>query len=208
MTKTTGNIKSSIYKVSSSDSIAQKKKKKREEFLQRRNDLSDGEYRKASAAIARTVFDQPEYREARVIHCYVSMNDRKEVETHALIKRMIQEGKKAVVPRVDFENRSMEHLHLTSFDRLEKNDWGILEPRSGARVYPKDLELVIVPMAGGDTKLNRIGYGGGFYDRFLSDLDIPRLGLAFDCCIEDQPLPTNEHDVPLTKIITEKRVLT
>ncbi len=180
----------------------------RERFLNRRNELNPSTYRKFSAIIARTLLDQDEYQSSRVIHCYISMNERHEVETHALIKRMMQEGKKVVVPKVHFEERTMQHIHLTSFDRLEKNKWDIWEPSSGPGVYPKDLDMVIVPMAGGDTQLNRIGYGGGFYDRFLEDLDLPRVGLTFECCVKEKPVPAGAHDVPLTKIITEERVIT
>lgn len=169
--------------------------------------MSDSDYRKASATISHYVLDQQEYGSSRVIHCYVSINERKEVDTHALIKRMMQEDKKVVVPRMNFREKSMDHIHLTSFDRLEENDWGILEPTGGPRVLTRDIDLVIVPMVGADIRKNRMGYGGGFYDRFLESLDVPTVGLAFERCVVDG-LPTDEHDVQLTKIITEQRVLT
>lgn len=120
---------------------------------------------------------------------------------------MIQEGKKVVVPKMNFQAKSMKHIHLTSFDRLEKNEWGILEPRSGPETLLKDIELVVVPMVGADEEKNRIGYGGGFYDRFLSKLEATFIGLTFECCIRAEGIPVDEHDVPLDKIITEKRLI-
>lgn len=187
--------------------LTEQKKRRRQQFLQKRSALTDAEHRKASTRIIHTLLDRPEYQQSRVIHCYVSMNDRREVDTHALIKRMLQEGKKVVVPKMNPQAKTMTHIHLTEFDRLEENDWGILEPRSGAEVMEKDLDMVVVPMAGGDTDKNRIGYGGGFYDRFLSSLEASTIGLTYDCCIDPDGVPVEDHDVSLQKIITEKRVI-
>lgn len=151
---------------------------------------------------------QREYDSAGIIHCYVSMNDRREVDTHPLIKTMTATGKRVVVPVTHFEDRRLSHFELTSFDDLISNKWGVLEPKpkDSVRRVPSELELVIVPMVGGDEQRHRIGYGGGFYDRFLKKVSCSKIGLCFEQNIVSE-FPAKHYDVPLDKIITEERII-
>lgn len=180
----------------------------RDRLRRRRSRISESDYSAYSSKIMATLRQQREYRSAHVIHCYVSMNDRREVDTHSLIKAMIGEGREVVVPVTHSEDRTLSHFALSSFDELAPSKWGVLEP--GAKVdnkrTPPDLELVVVPMVGGDEQGHRIGYGGGFYDRFLNNVQCPAIGLCFEQNMVPS-LPTGDHDVPLDKIITEQRVI-
>ena len=186
--------------------IHKEKEELRQQLLDQRKSISEPKFYGASADIVEELKEQKEYRNAETIHCYVSMNERREVETRVLIKEMIEKGKDVVVPVTNFESGTLTHIRLKSFSDLEENKWGVLEPKKGEEVTPEKMDLVIVPMVGGDEQCNRIGYGEGFYDRFLKDVRCPKIGLSFDITIVKQ-LPTENFDISLDKIITEKRIL-
>lgn len=184
-----------------------KKEELRQHLLAQRESIPEPEFYGASADIIEELKEQKEYQDAGTIHCYVSMNERREVETRVLIKEMITKGRDVAVPVTEFENGTLTHIRLASYFDLEENKWGVMEPAEGEQVTPEEIDLVIVPMVGGDERCNRIGYGEGFYDRFLKDVNCTKIGLSFDINIVEE-LPTEDFDIPLNKIITEKRILT
>lgn len=187
-------------------STAEQKKELRQKLLDKRNALTEKDYLSKSGEIIDKIKLQPEFREAGIIHCYVSLNKRNEVNTLPLIEDLLTTQKKVVVPVTNFDDGTLSHIYLKEISALEANKWGVLEPREGEHAEPGELELVIVPMAGGDYNKNRIGYGKGFYDRFLSKVTCPTIGLLFeDCLVSD--VPVEEFDVPLSKIITEERII-
>lgn len=189
-------------------STRESKEELRELLHSKRKRIPRSDFFDLSKKIIARLQQQREYESAQTIHCYASMNDRREVDTHPLIKAMIGEGKEVVVPVTHFEDRMLSHFELISFDDLVPNKWGVLEPKpkDGRKRTPSELELIIVPMVGGDEQGHRIGYGAGFYDRFLKNIACSTIGLCFEQNIVPS-LPTDDHDVPLDKIITEKRVI-
>lgn len=186
--------------------INQQKDKLRRKLLKQRKSISASEYFGASADIVEKLKGLEEFQQSHTIHCYVSMNERREVETQELIIEMLSKGKRIVVPVTNFESGTLDHVKLNKFEDLETNKWGVLEPESGSQLKPKEFDLVIVPMVGGDEQCNRIGYGKGFYDQFLKQVECPKIGLLFDQNIVDQ-IPTEDFDVPMDTIITEKRII-
>lgn len=150
--------------------------------------------------------ESAEFNTSETVHCYVSMNGRREVDTHGLIRDMFSLGKRVVVPVTNFDEGTLSHFVLNSFDDLESNKWGVLEPNGGKQISPKELDLVVIPMVGGDEQGNRIGYGEGFYDRFLKEVLCPKIGLIFERNIIEQ-IPVEDFDIPLDKIITEQRII-
>lgn len=178
----------------------------RKHLRSKRKRISESDFLRKSEDIIRALRQQEEYRSARTVHCYVSMNRRREVNTHPLIKAMLTNTKQVVVPVTDFQDQALQHIKLESFDHLEANKWGVLEPRNGKECDLSELDLVIVPMVGGDEQGHRIGYGGGFYDRFLEGIDCSTIGLCFEQNIVPE-LPAESFDVPLDKIITEERII-
>mgnify|MGYP006303390527 CR=1 FL=1 len=187
-------------------SIQQQKEKFRSKLLEQRESISATEYFGASAAIIERLKDQPEFQSAKTVHSYVSMNKRREVETQELIIEMLSKGKQIVVPVTNIDEHTLNHVHLTSFKDLETNKWGVLEPKSGTEISPSALDLVIIPMVAADEYCNRMGYGKGFYDRFLKQVHAPKIGLIFEQNVVDE-LPTEEFDIPMDKIITEIRTI-
>ena len=188
------------------DEYKRKKRKLRQNLLRRRSSLPKDVFLQKSACIHSRLQSLSEYEKASVIHCYVSMNKRREVNTHPLIKQMLANGKKVVVPITQMETGTLTHVRLHSFDDLKENTWGVLEPVGGEQIEIDALELVIVPMAGGDRQKNRIGYGKGFYDRFLDEVECPTIGLTFEECMVEE-IPTEPFDVPLGAVITENNTI-
>lgn len=183
------------------------KEELRQQLLEQRKAIPEPEFYGASATIIEKLKDQREYQQAQTIHCYVSMNKRREVETKALIQEMLYKGREVIVPVTSIDEGILTHIRLQNYDDLEENKWGVLEPIRGTEVSPKQLDIVIVPMVGGDRRGNRLGYGKGFYDRFLNEVQCTTIGLIFDCNIVSE-IPTQEFDIPLDKIITEKNIFT
>ncbi|MDZ7715377.1 MAG: 5-formyltetrahydrofolate cyclo-ligase [Balneolaceae bacterium] len=187
-------------------SIAEQKQELRQQLLSRREAFSEKDYQYKSQKIINKLKIQPEFREAEIIHCYVSLNKRNEVNTLPLIKHLLTAKKRVVVPVTNFDDGTLSHTFLNEFSALQENKWGVLEPAKGKTAEPDEMDLVIVPMAGGDYKKNRIGYGKGFYDRFLNKVSCSTIGLLFDDCLVSE-IPVEEFDVPLSKIITEEHVI-
>ena len=120
-------------------------------------------------------------------------------------------NKKIIVPKTIPETKELILSELKDYEQdLDIGVYGVLEPnKEFIRPVSYDvIELVLVPGAVFDIKGNRIGYGAGYYDRFLSKLDesIPKIALAYDFQIVDKITP-HEHDVPMDYIITEKRII-
>src|SRR5699024_2124432 len=178
----------------------------RTKLRSRRKSISRINFNKWSKQIRQKLRKQEEFRAAAVFHCYVSINERREVDTHPLIKEVLAEGQRVVVPRTNFNEQKLSHFSLQSFDHLQLSKWCGLEPTGGKQISEKELELVIVPMVGADEDGYRIGYGGGFYDRFLSETHCPSIGLCFEQNVVPE-LPVEPFDIPLNKIITEKRII-
>jgi 5-formyltetrahydrofolate cyclo-ligase len=183
-----------------------RKEQIRAELLTRRSGLQEPEYLSKSGRIITRLRGLHSFQNARRIHCYVSMNSRREVNTHDLIKELLFDNRELVVPRTHMDTGSLSHFLLQDFSDLKANKWGVLEPESSTAVPAETLDLVIVPMVGGDLNRNRIGYGKGFYDRFLHGVSCPTVGLLFETCLVDE-LPVEPFDVPLDVLVTEDRVV-
>lgn len=112
-------------------------------------------------------------------HIFLSLESKKEVATAGLISALQKEGKQVVVPKVVGD--SLEHMALQQDTQLAPNKWGIPEPVSGVLVLPKHIDVVFIPLLAFDRHGNRVGYGKGFYDRFLSECgpDTLKIGLSF-----------------------------
>lgn len=186
--------------------IRQQKEKLRKELLNSRKAVSQEEFESNSEEIINRLQQEPQFLEAETIHCYVSMNGRREVDTHGLIKEQLSKDKEIVVPVTNFNDGTLTNISIPAFNALNENKWGVLEPEEGEHIATDEIELVIVPMVGGDEQCNRIGYGKGFYDRFLKEVSCPTIGLLFEQNIISK-VPIEDFDIPLDKIITEQRII-
>ena len=146
-----------------------------------------------------------------VIKELLAKNDRKLTDKVFSVSSSIFVGEKTViVPYVEGNNPILQLSELKDFNWLEPKTFGIMEPKElYIREFSyKKLDLVIIPGIVLDKKGHRIGYGHGYYDRFLKTLnkDVKKIGLAFELQVVDE-IPEEEHDVPVDIVVTEKRVL-
>lgn len=123
-----------------------------------------------------------------------------ETDTHKLIRRLISLKKIVCIPRVEGDKM----VAVPYSDKIKISRFGILEPYGDE--YRGDIDVAIMPLLAVDCKGARLGYGGGYYDKFLRDKDILKVGYCFDFQVIDE-VPSFNHDVKVDMIITEKRVI-
>jgi 5-formyltetrahydrofolate cyclo-ligase len=186
-------------------SVSDQKASLRAKLLEKRISISHKDWTYRSRNIVEKLFGLDEFRSANVVHTYVSMNDRKEVDTHTMIKELLDSEREVIVPITDFKTGELDHASLKSFDELKSNKWGVLEPNEPT-TNNKAIDLILVPLLAADKKFNRLGYGKGFYDRFLGSNNFLKVGLLFDEFILDE-IPVEDFDEKLDILITEKRIL-
>lgn len=185
--------------------VAAQKRELRTKLIQKRKTLLKEEWADKSKKVCEHVLNSIEYQSSKAIHCFVSMNHKFEIDTHPLIQKMLEDDKHVIVPVTDFSNNTLSHSRLKSFDNLVPNKWGVFEPKEVEHFAVSKIDLVLIPLLGVDKKGNRLGYGKGFYDRFLSNISIPNFGLIFDDFILDE-IPTENFDIPIHGFISENGV--
>lgn len=182
------------------------KKQLRAELLRQRSALNRDEFELYSKQVCNAVIESEEFNQAEVIHCYVPIISRNELNTFHILEESLSRGKKLVVPRIKSGTTDLDHVWLKSPDVLKPNKWGVPEPESGGMVDLSELQLILVPVVGCDVHRNRIGYGKGFYDRFLAEVTCPAFGLTFEQSVCPE-IPIEQHDIKLDRIFTEKRII-
>lgn len=137
---------------------------------------------------------------------FIFVSYKSEFQTHDLIKDLIADGKNVYVPYV-LEKGKMIYTKINSFDDLEKGSYSILEPKNPIPSTDR-LDFILVPGLAFDKNGYRIGYGGGFYDRFLDSLDenAHRISVAYDFQIFDD-LEPDTYDQPVEKIISPSKII-
>ena len=184
------------------------KKKFREEALSARDGLSSDLRSRKSERIMQRLLRLPVAGSLAAWFVYVSF--RSEVETAPLIRHLLAEGRRVSVPCVDRASKAMTASLLLDPGRdLAPGSMGINEPVSGCyRPVPAGrIDIVIVPGAAFSGNGGRIGYGGGYYDRFLRSCCAVTIGLAFDLQVFDTLPQDPARDVPLDIIVTESRTM-
>lgn len=170
----------------------------RKQMIKARLDLDSITYTAKSNFIINKLKSNPAFIKAKTIGIYVSFNQ--EVDTIALITEML--GKKNIcVPKI--EGKEMNFYLIDSLQKLKANRMGILEPDNKKLVLSDQIDLMIVPLVGYDKNNNRLGYGGGYYDRYLKNYNQTTIGLAFSFQMVDC-LPVEPFDLPIDVIINEK----
>lgn len=189
--------------------FAERKRQIREQAHANRNAQADKDG--VSRGIVARFMGLPEYAAARTVMFYVDV--RAEVRTRHDLATALTTGKRIVVPYcVDGE---LQLFHLEAMDELEAGMYKILEPRADLRpiaakqVAIEDLDLVMVPGVAFDRRGGRTGHGKGYYDKLLQHAraDTPLVALAFECQMFDE-IPTQDHDIFMDKVITERAVYT
>lgn len=179
----------------------------RKEVLMKRSKMKAEEKELKDNIILEKLFQTDLYKNARNIFTYISFGD--EINTIKLIKRAFKDKKNIAVPKTYRETKTMHAIFIHSLRELKENYMGILEPIDDSIVVKKeDIDLIIVPGTVFDREFNRIGYGGGYYDRYLEDIAYKnnKVVLAYDFQIIDK-IESEEHDIKMDLIITDKEVI-
>jgi len=182
------------------------KERLRKRILTRRDKESKDRRRKKSRKIRKRLFSLEEFKKAHTILFYYSKGS--EVETKKMIEEVLRKGKKVLLPKVRERKIYLGEIKDLEKD-VEKGIFGILEPKETSRkTTPKGIHLVILPGIAFDCKGRRIGYGKGYYDRFLKKFPrtIPLIGLAYDFQVVNH-LSSERYDRRVWKIITERRII-
>ncbi len=139
----------------------------------------------------------------------VFLNFETEISTGNIINEFRNRDCRIFVPKISsLENRTMEVIEYKESDILEKNNYGIREPISNISINPQELDVIILPGLAFDKSLNRLGYGGGFYDKILEKVcgNCIKVGLCFEEQIFDE-IPFEEHDKRMDFVVSDKRVI-
>lgn len=180
------------------------KKSVRADMLARRRSLNPDVYRDLSRMAQARLLATPEFIAAVVVALYHPVAN--EVATEALHHAAVQAGKRVVYPRIN--DRHLEFVAATELNELHPGAFGVPEPTGDAPVSPETIDLILVPGVAFDRRGFRLGYGKGFYDRFLaaSGDRAHRVGFCFDLQLVEV-LPVEAHDVGMQMLITETRTL-
>jgi 5-formyltetrahydrofolate cyclo-ligase len=176
-------------------------------YLAKRKALSESDRLDLNKAICDLFFKTMDLSFVKVIHIYLPIESKQEPNTWLIIDRIQKEFPNILISIPKIQNDQMESFYFEDLHQLEKNNWGILEPKLGVSTPINKIDLVIVPLLAFDKFGHRIGYGKGFYDRFLKGCrsDCRKIGLSLfqpEEKIED----IDQLDVPLDMAFTPKEV--
>jgi len=185
------------------------KKELRKQIITARDLLTDEEIVSKSVTIADKLYSLPAYERAEAVMFFISFGS--EVDTRPLVEATIRKGKIALAPKAVPRSRELIPSRILDWESdLMPGYYNIPEPRAGAlRPYsPEQIDLLIVPGVAFDLKGNRLGYGGGYYDRFslLLKPGTPLVALVFDLQLVAE-VPEEEWDRRVDYIITEQRLV-
>lgn len=183
----------------------------RKEFLRRRNAVTGQTRQTAEYEIQAGLLEGKALQAANTVFLYASVSG--EVSTQKLIKELLDAGRQVALPKVEGEN--MNFYLIESVKELLPGYAGILEPAASAERlrYPTEQDVMLLPGVAFDREGNRLGYGKGYYDRYLSYIanrggGMPcSIGICFACQIEEDRLPIQEGDRQVNAVITEAGVL-
>lgn len=157
----------------------------------------------AERTIIEALLALPEYLAARTVFCYVGVKE--ELRTMPFIQAALADGKKICAPKC-LDGLEMEAREITGPEDLAYGAYGLLEPIADCpAVKPADIDMAVVPCLGCDLRGNRLGYGAGYYDRYMAGARYPKVGICTESALFSD-LPTADHDIAVGIVVTERRV--
>jgi len=182
------------------------KKELRAKYRKIRENMDPTQKSEADAAILERITSAAFYREAETLLCFVSTPI--EVDTTGLIRHAFSQGKTVAVPKCLDRSGHMAFFKIKSLEELKEDTFGLLEPDPA--IHPKVENftgaLCILPAFAFDTEGYRIGFGKGYYDRFLQRFDGVKAGICYPSCIANK-LPHGRYDVAADYVVTPKYIL-
>lgn len=173
------------------------KKLLRQQIREKKRAMTPAEIEEKSETLTRLFLESPAYRQAKSLYAYLPYNQ--EVRTWAIIEAALADGKTVAVPKVYGD--TMRFIVLEGLDGIEKGYCGIPEPAADEPVADDPDALVLMPGLAFTRSGDRMGYGGGYYDKFLSaERSHPTLALCFDFQIVES-IPTDTYDIPVDTVL-------
>lgn len=186
------------------DNLQKEKASLRKTALERRKEISKEQKALWDKTICEHFFESFDLTDVKRALCYNSLP--LEVDTSKIAKRLLEKGVKLYFPKTD-ENGNMEFYEVCEDTRFVEGFKGVREPDGKTEKFSGDDGLCIVPGLCFEKNGKRLGYGAGFYDRFLSCKKLKKIALAYDCFTETE-VPCSQNDVRMDYIITERGVIT
>ncbi len=188
--------------------VRERKASLRAEYLQKRRALVPDDVRLKSALITARLLSLPEFQRLGSVHIYLAKTSDNEIDTTGLVQHCLKKHIAVFVPLIT-SNGKMRHSRLHSLENLRSGPFGILQPEPGELLTDKTLQvdLIIVPGIAFDKSGHRLGYGQGYYDRFLATRPdwVLRVGLCDESLIAEQ-LPVTELDQHVNRIVTNQNL--
>lgn len=183
------------------------KKTIREKMLLRRSKLTDEEVRQYSKTIIQRLVESSFYKECRNLCIYQAF--RNEVSCDIIMSLALSDGKRIYTPVTDKTGKSIAFYQITEYTEWEKGAYGIMEPVITPDDQPlQEPALVLMPGLAFDRNKHRLGYGGGYYDRYLSEhKGNITVALCYSFQITVDELPNEEHDILPDYIVTEQEII-
>jgi len=178
----------------------------RKKYKKLRSELSTKIIEDSSLFIANQVLQLPIWNFS-FYHIFLSIEEQNEVNTEYLLHILNGKDKNILLSKSNFKDLSLKHYLLTDSTIIKKNAWNIPEPINGIAIPTEKIEVVFIPLLAFDAVGNRLGYGKGFYDRFLLECnkEVVKIGLSlFEA--EENLLPTEPFDIRLDFCITPKKI--
>jgi 5-formyltetrahydrofolate cyclo-ligase len=181
------------------------KKDLRIKYTNLRNHLTTARVESQSIAIANSLLSLPIW-DKEFFHIFLPIRSKKEIDTLTILSILQGKDKNVIVPKVNSDFTMISYL-LTDSTRFEISALGVPEPINGIKIDPKEIDVVFLPLLAFDKNGNRVGYGKGYYDRFLVDCrnDVLKIGLSiFEA--EEIISDTNKDDVRMDYCVTPDKV--
>lgn len=169
----------------------------------KRASLTEAERKRLNDLVYENTINSEYYKKANTIFVFVSYDT--EVDTHNIIKKAIEDGKTVCVPKTISMEEGMLAIRINSFDDMASGNYGILEPKYATpKVDESLIDLAFIPGLAFDKRGGRVGYGGGFYDRFMNSMreEAKQIGLAYSFQMFDE-VPMEKHDLFIDGLITD-----
>lgn len=179
----------------------------RTSFLAQRKELSNLEYQRRCLELQGFFRYWQGTRFVETIHCFLPIVKNKEPDTWPVIDMLMQREKQVVISKSDLITNVLTHYYYESPAQLQENKWGIPEPVDGREAKVQDLDMVLIPLLAFDLSGHRIGYGKGYYDRFLADCrpDVIKVGVSI-LPPAQTTFDVDPHDIAMDYCITHERV--
>ena len=178
----------------------------RKQALKERLSYSNDDYQKLNEMLL-SEFQMLDFSTIKTIHIFLPIVEKREPNTFLMIEWLVGNHPeiKIIVPKADFETALMTNHEYLGVNDLQKNFYNILEPQKGT-IHNGEIDMVLIPLLAFDKRGYRVGYGKGFYDRFLENINAQKIGLSLSPAI-DKIDDVNEYDIRLDYCITPTDII-